>query len=109
MTDTNDNLQELTLFDLSEDPKPSKKLSVVKADFIEAQTVNWEDLFEGFDEMYAITYSSNIDFISRMLPKFKYAEIIFGCEAVLEDNVAMVMSVQFSQLKFLLKDWKITH
>lgn len=103
MTDTNDNLQELTLFDLSEDPKPSKKLSVVKADFIEAQTVNWEDLFEGFDEMYAITYSSNIDFISRMLPKFKYAEIIFGCEAVLEDNVAMVMSVQFSQLKFISK------
>ena len=103
MMDTNDNIQELSLFDFTEDTEPTKKLSIVEAEFKEIHTMNWEDLFQGFDEMYAITYSSGIDFISRVLPNFRNAEIIFGCEAVLEDNVAMVMSVQFSQLKFISK------
>lgn len=81
----------------------TKKLNVVEAEFKNIYSMNWEDLFQGFDELYAITYSSGIDFISRVLPNFRYAEIIFGCEAVIEDNVAMIMSVQFSQLKFISK------
>lgn len=97
--------QELSLFDMDDNlsTESGKKLNIVEAEFKESKNVNWEDLFQGFDEMYAITYSSGIDFISRVLPDFKYAEIIFGCETVLEDNVAMVMSVQFSQLKFISK------
>ncbi len=101
--DTDDDIQELSLFDTTEDTESSKKLRVVEAEFKRVYTMNWIDLFKGYDELYAITYSSNIDFISKVLPNFKYAEIIFGCEAVLEDNVAMVMSVQFSQLKFISK------
>ena len=103
MTDNNEDMQELSLFDLDEDTESTKKISIVEAEFKKIHTMNWEDLFQGFDELYAITYSSGIDFVSRVLTNFKYAEIIFGCEAVLEDNVAMVMSVQFSQLKFISK------
>lgn len=101
MTDKNDTFQELSFFDIIEESEPTKKLRVVEAEFKNIYTMNWEDLFQGFDELYAITYSSGIDFISRVLPNFRYAEIIFGCEAVLEDDVAMIMSVQFSQLKFI--------
>lgn len=103
MSNNNEGFQELSLFDIDDEPECSKKLSVVEAEFKELHTMNWEDLFQGFDELYAITYSSGIDFISRVLPNFRYAEIIFGCETVLEDNIAMVMSVQFSQLKFISK------
>ncbi len=103
MKDINNDVQELSLFDIIEDTEPTKKLNVAEVEFKKIHKMNWEDLFQGFDEMYAITYSSGIDFISRVLPNFKYAEIIFGCEAVLEDNVAMIMSVQFSQLKFISK------
>lgn len=102
MTDK-DDVQMLSLFDIEEEAKTNKKLNVVEATFKKAIPMNWDDLFKGYDEIYAITYSSGIDFISRVLPNFKYAEIIFGCEAVLEDNVAMIMSVQFSQLKFICK------
>ena len=98
-----DDMQMLSLFDIAEKTEPTKKLNVVKAAFKEAIPMNWDDLFKGYDEIYAITYSSSIDFISRVLPNFKYGEIIFGCEAVLEDNVAMIMSIQFSQLKFICK------
>lgn len=103
MTKKNDDTQELSFFDISDEPEPSKKLSVVEAEFKNIHTMNWEELFQGFNELYAITYSSGIDFISRVLPNFRYAEIIFGCETVLEDNVAMIMSTQFSQLKFISK------
>lgn len=103
MTDKDDAVQELTLFDMIEETEPIKKLSVVEAEFRDVRTMNWEDLFLGYDELYAITYSSGIDFVSRVLPNFKYAEIIFGCEAVIEQNVAMIMSIQFSQLKFISK------
>lgn len=99
----NDNIQQLGIFDIIENTEPTKKLNVVQAEFKDIHMMNWEDLFKGFDKLYAITYSSGIDFISRILPNFKYAEIIFGCETVLEDNIAMVMSVQFSQLKFISK------
>ncbi len=102
MTDK-DDVQMLSLFDIEEEAETNKKLNVVEATFKKAIPMNWNDLFKGYDEIYAITYSSGINFISRVLPNFKYAEIIFGCEAVLEDNVAMVMSVQFSQLKFICK------
>ena len=98
-----ENEQEFTMFDLIEDTEPTKKLSVVEAEFKTIHMMNWEDLFMGFDEMYAVTYSSSIDFISRILPNFKYAEIVFGCDAVLDDTVAMLLSVQFSQLKFIAK------
>ena len=103
MTDKGDNIQELTLFDITEEVESTKKINVVEATFKEVIPMNWNDLFKGYDEIYAITYSSGIDFISRVLPNFKYGEIIFGCETVLEDNVAMIMSVQFSQLKFICK------
>lgn len=103
MTDKGDNIQELTLFDITEEVESTKKINVVEATFKEVIPMNWNDLFKGYDEIYAITYSSGIDFISRVLPNFKYGEIIFGCETVLEDNVAMIMSIQFSQLKFICK------
>lgn len=103
MTGKDDTVQELSLFDIVEEAEPTKKLNVVEATFNKAVSMNWDDLFKGYDEIYAITYSSGIDFISRVLPNFKYGEIIFGCETVLEDNVAMIMSVQFSQLKFICK------
>ena len=93
-------MHNFSLFDFTDDT-PNKKLCVAEAEFNGVHMMQWEDLFQGFDELYAVTYSSNIDFIGSVLPHFKYAEIIFGCEAVLEEDVAMVMSLQLSQLKFL--------
>ena len=101
MTGLNNTVQEISFFDAIEESEAAQKLEVVNASFNGVVSMNWEDLFKGYDEIYAITYSSSIDFISRVLPNFKYAEIIFGFEAILEDSIAMIMSIQFSQLKFL--------
>ena len=56
-------MEQMSLFDMEESAiqfDVTKKLQVVKSKFLEAQSVSWQDLFEGFDEMYAITFSSGI-------------------------------------------------
>jgi len=77
---------QMTLIDTAES---RKQLDVVKADFIEVESLSWEALFDGFDTLYAITYSSGIDFICKMLKKFSHAEIIFGFDEILSVNPPM--------------------
>ena len=38
-------------------------LDVVRMDFVEAETLKWQELFSGFDTLRAITYSSAIGFV----------------------------------------------
>lgn len=79
----------------------SNKLDVVKAEFCEAETLSWEELFEGFEKIYAITYSSSMDFVCKLLEKFKRAEIIFGFEDVLSYNLQEVMAYQLNTIELL--------
>lgn len=73
-------MEQMSLFDMEEtgvEFDVTKRLQVVKSQFIEAQSVSWQDLFEGFDEIYAITFSSGIQFMMQLLNRFEYAEVIF--------------------------------
>ena len=72
----------------------SDTLKVVKAQFIESEETNWIDLFEGFSELYAITYSSSIGFTADLLKYFETAEIIYGCYNVLNPKAAAIISAQ---------------
>ena len=72
----------------------SNKLDVVKMEFAGAETMIWQDLFSGFDTLHAITYSSGINFIYRLLDFFEEAEVIFGCDEVLSYSLQEVMAYQ---------------
>lgn len=68
-------MEQMSLFDMEETGvkfDATKRLQVVKAQFIESQSVSWQDLFEGFDEIYAITFSSGIQFMMQLLNRFEY-------------------------------------
>ena len=69
-------------------------LDVVKMDFVEAESVTWQELFEGFDTLHAITYSSGIGFVYQLLEKFSDAEIIFGCDEVISYSLQEIMAYQ---------------
>ncbi|MCL1880938.1 MAG: hypothetical protein FWF76_02035 [Oscillospiraceae bacterium] len=92
----------LSLFDLEEQEQLSLtdstdtkgNLDVVKAEFIETESLTWEQLFDGFDTLYAITYSSGVDFICKVLKKFDKAEIIFGYDEVMSYNLQEIMAYQ---------------
>ncbi len=87
--------QNLSIFDNEQnDISNTSHLDVVKMNFIQAESMTWQELFDGFDTLHAITYSSGIDFIYQLLKKFEQSEIIFGCDEVMSFSVQEIMAYQ---------------
>lgn len=93
-------METLSLFDMPEsvqekvDAQPSNSLDVVKMEFVGTETLSWKELFSGFDTLHAITYSSGIDFVYKLINLFTYAEILFGCDEVISYSLQEVMAYQ---------------
>ena len=91
-------MENLSMFGMMEDAQgqmemsQSGNLDVVKMKFSGVETMSWQDLFSGFDTLYAITYSSGIDFVYRLLDLFVEAEIILVCDVVLSYSLHEVMA-----------------
>ena len=69
-------------------------LKVVRASFEESVSTDWTQLFDGFDYLFAITFSSGIDFVNKVVSKFKHSVIVFGCEGVMNNDTAAVIAMQ---------------
>lgn len=93
---TNNNEYNLSLFDTDEIQEhfDSNKLDVVKMEYVGAETVEWKELFDGFDKLRAITFSSGINFVYKLLDMFEYSEVIFGCESVISYNMSEIIAYQ---------------
>lgn len=97
---------QMSLFDIA--PSEMEKatggrLNVVKADYKESVKVGWHELFEGFDELYGITYSSGIQFSEKLFDSFEHVEMIFGCEGVLSDDLSTIISAQIKSVEEIVK------
>ena len=64
-----------TLFDLDDKDDSLSKLDVVRVCFQDSESLNWRDLFEGFDDIKAITYSSGLSFMYDLLEMFDTCEV----------------------------------
>ena len=85
----------LSLFDIYEPQDiPGSKIDVVKLSYISSESVTWQDLFQGYNELYAITFSSGINFVYTLLDMFEKAEIVFGSEAVMSYSMQEIMAYQ---------------
>lgn len=78
-------------------------LKVVKAEFVEEKKEGWAELFSGYDEMYGITFSSGIQFMEKVFDSFEHVEMIFGCEGVLNDDLATIISAQIKSVETIVK------
>lgn len=83
--------------------KDSNHLDVVKLKYESCESLTWQDLFSGFDDLYAITYSSGIGFVCKLLDHFEQAEIIFGCEDVMDYSMQSIMAYQYLQIDRIRK------
>ncbi len=63
-------------------------------EYIGAESIEWTELFCGFTDIKAITFSSGIGFIEKLLEMFKSGEIIFGCEGVMSYNLQEIVAFQ---------------
>ncbi len=94
----------LSLFDVVE-PKEitGPKVDVVRLDYVTAEPMTWQELFEGYQKLRAITFSSGIHFVYNLLDMFEDAEIIFGCESVMSYSMQEIMAYQ-NQLLERMRD-----
>ena len=88
---------------------PRTGIDVVRLRFESAETMSWQELFEGFDSIHAITYSSGIGFVSKLLNMFETAEVIFGCESVLQFNMQEIIALQAGVCSFCSSDRGFAH
>ena len=79
---------------LDKNLRAGELLDVVRMEFVEADTLRWQDLFSGFDTLRAITYSSAIGFVYQLADMFENVEVIFGCEDVLSYSLQEIMAYQ---------------
>lgn len=91
-----DIMQQIDIFGTQESTAhvASSKIDVKRMKFVASENVSWEELFDGFNDLKAITYSSGINFVNRLLNLFDTAEIIFGCEAVMSYRMHETMAFQ---------------
>lgn len=98
-------MENLSLFNMLESPveqtelKSTSNLDVVKMEFGEVESVSWQELFSGFDTLYAITYSSGLDFVYQLLDFFEEAEIIFGCDEIISYSLQEIMAYQCKMIE----------
>lgn len=95
--------QNVSLFDYMEEKTSSNKIDVIKMDFVTAESVTWQELFEGFDDLKAITYSSGINFVYNLFDMFENIEVIFGCERVINNSIEEILAYQTTLIEQLRK------
>lgn len=98
--------QQTNLFDLAQEEKIDIKkdtLKVVQATMVDKLEMTWQELFEGFNELYVITFSSGIDFTCNVVNQFEYAEIIYGNEDVIQKDISAIMAVQTDMISRIAK------
>jgi NgoFVII restriction endonuclease. len=101
-------MENYSLFDVeqTDTPQPSNKLNIVQMQFIDATAMTWQELFNGYTKLYAITYSSSIGFIGELLKQFTYSEIIFGYDEVMSYNMQEIIAYQYSTIEELKANMK---
>jgi hypothetical protein len=84
--------------DLFADPAPPparRPLTVFRAQLTGCEETSWEELFAGFAALKAITFSSGLDFLVRLVPRFEDVEIVLGSERILsKDHLALAQASQ---------------
>lgn len=77
-----------------QDSFENPSLTAVHAKYIETVNTTWQDLFYGFDELYAITYSVGMKQVERVMEKFRMGEVIIGSPSQIHKLPAEIFARQ---------------
>ena len=100
------NNENLSLFDEVDNKhiNSTPKIDVLQLSFDHAESMTWQELFSGFDCLYAITFSSGIGFMYQLLDMFDQAQIIFGCENIISYSLQEVLAFQNKVIERMRKE-----
>ena len=81
--------------DAQESPKPAaKKISVTFARYERTESVAPDELFAGFDELRAVTFSAGVRQIEHVMKNFQRGEVIIGNHEQISTDLAEVLALQ---------------
>lgn len=76
----------------------AKPLTVFRAELIGSGQASWEELFNGYTRLKAITFSSSVEWLLRLAGRLEDMEIVFGSESILsKEHVALTQASQAIQ------------
>lgn len=71
MSDPRNEIDNISMFDIIEDGTEKHlsptKIDVVKLNYENAESLTWQELFSGYNNLHAITFSSGINFVYKLL------------------------------------------
>jgi hypothetical protein len=71
----------------------SKPLTVFQAALLSHREASWEELFEGYTSLKAITFSSSMEFLLRLAQRLEDMEVVFGSENILsKEHLALAQA-----------------
>ena len=69
-------------------------LPVVHAKFLGKALLSWQELFSGFEELYAITYSVGVKQVEAVMQYFQHGEVIIGSPSQIHSLPAQIFAKQ---------------
>jgi PLD-like domain len=76
----------------------ARPLTVFHAELLSCEQASWEELFDGFTSLQAITFSSSLEMLLRLADRLDDMEIVFGSESILSrEHVALAHASQTIQ------------
>jgi hypothetical protein len=76
----------------------AKPLTVFRATLLGSEQASWEDLFDGYTSLKAITFSSSIELLLRLADRLDDMEVVFGSEAIMsKEHLALARASQTIQ------------
>jgi hypothetical protein len=76
----------------------TRPLTVFRAELISCDQASWEELFEAFTSLQAITFSSSLEMLLRLADRLDDLEIVFGSESILSrEHLALAQASQTIQ------------
>lgn len=100
--------QEISLFPIEggkgEETVKDHPLHVVHANFQEIVTCDYKELFDGFDELHALTYSIGLQQVESVMHLFKTGEVIIGSPSQIHARTAKVFARQQYDIDYFLQD-----
>jgi hypothetical protein len=71
---------------------------VFRAELLGSEEASWEELFAGYTELKAITFSSSIEMLLRLADRLADMEVVFGSESILsKEHLALAQASQTIQ------------
>ena len=82
-------------------------INVVIAEYVDTVQTTWQELFYGFDEVYALTYSIGINQVENLMENFKHGEVIIGSPSQVRALPAQIFAEQQYDIQYFSHNRKL--